>query len=160
MTRHYLTPLIIRKSWHPVFFKYITAEAREETFKEWPKSDIVSGDKLSKAGLFYGGRGDEVFCYFGGCGLRDWVKGDDAFEEHRKHYQNCAFVLITASEPEKQPPEEDQQPPFCTVCLTRTARFANLPCGHLASCSRCTLQINACPVCRSGTQAVVRVFVP
>lgn len=65
---------------------------RLETFYDWPSTAHASPTVLARAGFFYTGHGDRVYCAFCRKSLRSWVPEDDPFEEHRKHYPDCPFV--------------------------------------------------------------------
>ena len=67
---------------------------RLETFVEWT-SPNASPPKLSKAGLFYRGRGDEVHCFSCRGKLKDWVLGISIEHKHRDAYPLCEFVRGT-----------------------------------------------------------------
>ena len=67
---------------------------RLETFVEWT-SPNASPPKLSKAGLFYRGRGDEVHCFSCRGMLKDWVLGISIEHKHREAYPLCEFVKGT-----------------------------------------------------------------
>ncbi|EFJ35515.1 hypothetical protein SELMODRAFT_141633 [Selaginella moellendorffii] len=50
----------------------------------------------------------------------------------------------------------------CVVCWDAPARGVCIPCGHLAGCMNCLMEIKektwGCPVCRTSIQQVVKVF--
>jgi hypothetical protein len=52
-------------------------------------------------------------------------------------------------------------PSHCAICLTGDAQYAVLPCGHLCLCTNCLqsgVANKACPLCRSATTSLVRIF--
>jgi len=68
--------------------------ARLATFHDWPETakHVVEPRDLAKAGMFYTGQADRVQCAFcRGC-LRNWARGDNPTEEHRKKFPDCSFV--------------------------------------------------------------------
>jgi len=62
------------------------------TFSDWPTSARVAADDLSRMGFFYTGETDRVQCAFCRGYLRNWVVGDTAEGEHRKHFPDCPFM--------------------------------------------------------------------
>ncbi|KAK2720018.1 hypothetical protein QYM36_004057 [Artemia franciscana] len=48
----------------------------------------------------------------------------------------------------------------CRVCLDKRVEYIYLPCGHLASCSICTLVLANCPLCRQAIDYTAKVFLP
>ena len=66
--------------------------ARLGTFTNFPTNSPVTPAALAKAGFFYKGPIDRVQCAFCRGLLRNWVRGDDAMEEHKKHQPQCLFV--------------------------------------------------------------------
>ncbi|XP_056393919.1 E3 ubiquitin-protein ligase XIAP isoform X1 [Hyla sarda] len=80
----------------PKFPRYInmcTEEARLTTFKNWPSYVRVTPKELANAGLFYTGINDQVKCFCCGGKLMNWEPSDMAWNEHRKHFPDCFFVL-------------------------------------------------------------------
>nr|WEA82124.1 XIAP [Ctenopharyngodon idella] len=68
-------------------------EARLNTFSNWPAGTPVQPDDLAAAGTYYTGTDDHVQCFCCGGLLAGWEQGDDAWDEHTKHYPNCFFIL-------------------------------------------------------------------
>ena len=66
---------------------------RFQTFKNWPKSHIISPSSLAQAGLYYLNRDDYVQCVFCLVTMNNWVLGDNAIEEHDRHSPNCSFII-------------------------------------------------------------------
>ncbi|XP_073299775.1 putative E3 ubiquitin-protein ligase XBAT35 [Primulina huaijiensis] len=50
----------------------------------------------------------------------------------------------------------------CTICLDAPLEGACVPCGHMAGCMSCLIEIKAkkwgCPVCRSKIDQVIRIY--
>ena len=49
----------------------------------------------------------------------------------------------------------------CSVCYTREASFAFLPCGHASFCENCSqrgLHRRRCFMCRAHVESVVKIF--
>ncbi len=51
-------------------------------------------------------------------------------------------------------------PTECLICCDRPVRTLFAGCGHMAVCTTCSLQCDACPLCRTAVRAgdVIRVF--
>jgi len=70
--------------------------ARLATFTNFPTSSPMTPAALAKAGFFHKGPQDRVQCAFCQLLLRNWVAGDDAMAEHRRHNGECPFVTNSA----------------------------------------------------------------
>lgn len=66
--------------------------ARLETFQTWPPSIAVTASSLASAGFFYEGIGDKVTCYSCGKSLMRWQPTDNPWQEHRRHFPQCAHL--------------------------------------------------------------------
>ncbi|XP_063064181.1 baculoviral IAP repeat-containing protein 7 isoform X1 [Engraulis encrasicolus] len=68
-------------------------EERFRTFQNWPSDAPVTPTALARAGFYFLGAGDQVQCFCCEGILRFWVHGDNALEEHRRHFPRCDFIL-------------------------------------------------------------------
>jgi baculoviral IAP repeat-containing protein 2/3 len=66
---------------------------RLKTFKKWPIPHIVSPESLARAGFYYLNTGDTTKCAFCKGVVRAWEVGDDPDREHKRHFEDCPFVL-------------------------------------------------------------------
>ena len=97
---------------------------RLSTFYDWPDGArrIVDPCDLAKTGLYFTGQSDRVQCVFCRGYLRNWQKGDQPANEHRRHFPNCSFAQkqemsnIRDVEDTHQEKEQEQFP----VNLTET----------------------------------------
>ncbi|KAF5295946.1 hypothetical protein FQA39_LY12718 [Lamprigera yunnana] len=72
----------------------LTHEAvRLQTFTNWPVPEIVSPERLARAGFYYLKQLDKTKCAFCGGVIIQWETGDDPDVEHKRHFPNCSFVL-------------------------------------------------------------------
>ncbi|XP_040179864.1 E3 ubiquitin-protein ligase XIAP isoform X2 [Rana temporaria] len=78
---------------YPKFLSMSSEDARLKTFKNWPSYVRVTPKDLANAGLFYTGGNDQVKCFCCGGKLMNWEPGDIAWNEHRRHFPDCFFVL-------------------------------------------------------------------
>ncbi|XP_063233849.1 baculoviral IAP repeat-containing protein 7-B-like [Bacillus rossius redtenbacheri] len=88
-----LEKLGVTRSHGPAFPSYCTYEARLASFENWPVSLKQRPDKLSEAGFYYTGKGDQTVCFHCGGGLKDWEENDDPWREHALWFSKCYFVL-------------------------------------------------------------------
>ena len=73
-------------------FKQLDARMRSYEDPNWPSDVPLAPEALARAGWFYIGREDRVQCpWCGGC-VFNWVPGDSALGEHRRHFPHCEFV--------------------------------------------------------------------
>lgn len=68
-----------------------TASNRLKTFGDWPCAFLEPAD-LASAGFYYTKKEDIVKCASCGVEVGRWVKGDDAFKEHKRWAPNCLLV--------------------------------------------------------------------
>lgn len=89
-----LNKLGITPSKSPSFPMYATTESRMRSFTEWPPSIKQKPEELADAGFFYIGKGDQTMCFSCGGGLKDWLEGDDPWEQHARWFTKCSYVLM------------------------------------------------------------------
>lgn len=53
---------------------------------------------------------------------------------------------------------DDSSSNLCVLCLEEEKRLACIPCGHLATCVPCGHSLRSCPICRTGIDAFVRIY--
>lgn len=78
----------------PVHSIYSTKAARLRSFQSWPRGMRQKPDDLAEAGLFYTGEGDKTICFYCDGGLKNWEVDDDAWEQHARWFDKCAYVLL------------------------------------------------------------------
>ena len=77
---------------HLDHYKHLSERLRSFDNPDWPSGVPVTTEELARAGWFYVGRDDRVQCpWCGGC-VFNWVPGDSALGEHRRHFPHCDFV--------------------------------------------------------------------
>ncbi|XP_026875021.2 baculoviral IAP repeat-containing protein 7 isoform X1 [Electrophorus electricus] len=74
-------------------FGTCSEEDRLRTFQNWPRDAPVTPADLARAGFYFLESDDAVRCFCCKGTLKDWVRGDHPFEEHRRHFPACDFVL-------------------------------------------------------------------
>nr|CAD7461407.1 unnamed protein product [Timema tahoe] len=89
-----LEKLGVNKTQGPVFPQYASIDARFKSFDGWPLSLKQRPDKLSEAGFYYTGKGDQTVCFHCGGGLKDWEDDDDPWMEHALWFSKCTYVLL------------------------------------------------------------------
>ena len=66
------------------------------------------------------------------------------------------LVHVAADEPIRCEKCEER---VCKICLKNEVRIVFDPCGHLATCTKCSLDLNECPICRRKINKKIRVYV-
>lgn len=84
---------VVDQTIYPTVPHMKSEEARLNTFSNWPADSPVHPNDLAGAGMYYCGTNDNVQCFCCGGILAGWAQGDDAWDEHAKHYSNCFFIL-------------------------------------------------------------------
>jgi len=171
-----------KRNEYPRFTKY---EIRLKTFENWPKSMKQRPEEMAEAGLFYTSEGDKVLCYDCGIGLKDWESDDNPWIEHAKWTKNCYFLefmkgtdFILTSKSDNPSNLEFDAAAFsstrsdqinnndegihinetCTICLNGAAEVALLPCGHASYCTKCSINIYDCTICKTPVESKMRFF--
>lgn len=65
---------------------------RLETYKLWPKAEVVDPESLSQSGLYFTGDGDQVKCAFCQGVLNGFQQGDSPHKLHVLRYPSCEFA--------------------------------------------------------------------
>ncbi len=48
---------------------------------------------------------------------------------------------------------------MCVLCLEEEKRLACIPCGHRATCVPCGHSLRSCPICRTGINNLMRIYI-
>lgn len=65
---------------------------REATFKNW--SNIQKPKEMASCGFFYTGHKDNVYCFYCGIGLNNWLPTDSPWIEHALYSPKCTYFLL------------------------------------------------------------------
>lgn len=164
----------------PSYPTYATLEARLESYKTWPHFAIPKPDALSDAGFFYTGKQDETVCYHCGGRLRDWLDRQLPWVEHLMWFPKCSYVIAAKerwlspkiicdakhtgnTESSKTTDDADGGKRFildgvCKICLSKEIGVMFLPCGHIAACVECAVNLITCAICRTPVSGTYRAF--
>ena len=66
------------------------------------------------------------------------------------------LALVAADEPQRCRRCEERD---CKVCMKEEVCILFDPCGHLATCTKCSSNLNECPICRGKINKKTRAFV-
>ena len=73
-------------------YKHYDARLASLRSPRWPPDVPIPADELARAGWYFTGIRDRVKCpWCHGC-VYNWVDGDTALGEHKRHYPQCEFV--------------------------------------------------------------------
>jgi Zinc finger, C3HC4 type (RING finger) len=79
---------------------------------------------------------------------------------------NCLsqkWSAVTAEATKRAIAAKEKEDTMCVVCLAQEKTHMFLPCGHRCACEYCASQVvrhtRRCPICRSHSQSIVKVFV-
>lgn len=87
-------PSLVEKT-KPIYNKAMSSyHKRLETFRNWPKTNGLSPEKLCESGFYYSGINDKVGCFYCGVLLNEWSKYDDPWIEHCLYSNTCSFLLL------------------------------------------------------------------
>lgn len=101
---------VVDESTYPTAPHMCEEDVRIRSFgTSWPASAPVRPRQLAQAGLYYLGEADRVQCFCCGGMLAGWEPGDEAWNEHSRHFPNCFFILghDVGNVPSTQPLESD-----------------------------------------------------
>ena len=79
----------------PRYPEYRNMQARLDSYESWPTNREQTPKPMAAAGFFYAGITDCVRCFTCNGGLRNWLPGDDPWDEHRRWFPACAFIMAT-----------------------------------------------------------------
>lgn len=151
------------------------------SFNNFPNREIDK-EQLAEAGFYYTSIGDIVRCPFCFIEGYQWISGDDPMEDHKLWNPNCPFVqskhfknetlvivpnqLVLLNEPqllseEPKPipnPENNSVLSRCTVCYVNERSVLFLPCGHVAVCTSCYVNLITCAICRTIVKHNIRIY--
>lgn len=94
---------------------------RLKTFTRWPIPHIVTPESLARAGFYYLNTGDNTKCAFCKGVVRAWERGDDPDREHKRHFEDCPFVLT-----EITPRLPNDEPSYSNINLVSNDNLSNL----------------------------------
>lgn len=170
---------------HPL---YSTESKRLRSFDNWSRGLTQRKCDMADAGFYYTGLSDKVICYCCGGGLKDWLPGNQPWEEHALWYQFCPYVLLVKGKEyvqgiiskaceinelgEQSVPSDleadekkyvetlpETSPLTCKICLIEKLNTCFTPCGHAIACAKCALSMNGkCPICRAEYRKVIRLY--
>ena len=71
-------------------------------------------------------------------------------------------AVLPTEEAAASAPKTEEKGSQCVICWDGPAEGVCIPCGHLAGCMECLLEIKAknwgCPVCRAPIEQVIKVY--
>lgn len=155
---------------------------RLDSFNSWPLALKQRPTDFVDSGLFYTGNGDRVVCFSCGLGLKNWDPDDIPIIEHAKYTVHCQYLdhlkgeqfvenvkrdfankeaaVTNGSTSTSELEENVDTKNKCVVCYENNKEFVFIPCGHLATCAKCSFSMKLCPICRSVITTKQRVYIP
>lgn len=155
---------------------------RLDSFNSWPLALKQRPTDFVESGLFYTGNGDRVVCFSCGLGLKNWDPDDIPIIEHAKYTLSCQYLdhlkgeqfvpnvkrdfaqkeaaVTSASTSTIELEENIDTKNKCVVCYENDKEFVFIPCGHLATCAKCSFSMELCPICRTVITRKQRVYNP
>ena len=80
---------------------------------------------------------------------------------YRAMFSDADLIIPEEYEPRKSEPpvpvakpEDDND---CCICLDAPTTVAFVPCGHLATCEKCS-HVPNCPICRGNVTSTLRIY--
>ncbi|ELU16773.1 hypothetical protein CAPTEDRAFT_135320 [Capitella teleta] len=98
-------------------------EERRETYEDWTYGQCQSANALAKAGFFFTGIQDRTQCAFCRGVFRSWESTDNPWEEHKKRFPSCPFVMGRQIDQKKKASE--------TIMTAATVEADDLNSGEL-----------------------------
>ena len=165
----------------PAYKNFVSPTSRMKTFAAWPPGLKQPKKKMVEAGFFYSGRSDEVYCYYCGKGMKDWMENDDPWEQHAGWSEDCAHVSLHKTEKFikdsffkvrnydplddlHQAQSEDiierdiDTTKTCKVCMDGEVEVAYLPCAHAVTCKSCAPCFDKCVICRCPVKELIKLY--
>lgn len=125
----------------------------DEIYRGWSPSDINNRQDRRPIETGYSGWKVEQ------CSSNSW-----AADGSGSLLQDDSVVEQQSGSPPSAPPlpEMDGAGGVCVVCWDARAEGACIPCGHLAGCMNCLMEVKSkswnCPVCRGPIEQVIKVY--
>lgn len=94
---------------NPKYPEYKSRELRLKSYTKWPSRVKQRPEQLACAGFFYLGVEDAVKCFCCGGILRSWDEKDVPWEEHKKWFPLCPFILANGPSCQQQINEEKKR---------------------------------------------------
>lgn len=168
--------------------RYALEIRRLRSFDTWPRGLAQKPQEMAAAGFFYTGEGDRVRCYYCDGGVKDWEAEDVPLKVHKQYFNRCPYIMLLEDE-DKSIGETAQKTNVksrncvitskncevsiqndidnvkyykdmsCKICTVEEVSTVLIPCGHVITCTKCTLSVNnTCPMCRKPFYIVVKIY--
>lgn len=73
-------------------------------------------------------------------------------------YFNIYFLFISADDP-MTTLEKLQREKRCKVCMDNDINIVFIPCGHLATCQKCSESLLKCPICCASIVQKIKAYI-
>jgi hypothetical protein len=82
-----------------------------------------------------------------------------AWDLIKRQAEAASAAAVDASPPPPEPPQAPAKASAeCVVCLDAEATHVVVPCGHICLCADCTMDLKACPLCRTPLVQTMRIY--
>ena len=73
---------------------------------------------------------------------------------------DLVHVFLSSDEALARENEKMKKIRTCQICNDGTRDIVFLPCGHIAVCNECCIELKNCPTCSNAIKATVRILKP
>ena len=88
---------IYKNHWTPCYEEFADYKRRLHTYDTWPKQMNPKPEELTRAGFFYRGVSDTVYCFHCGQGVHAWEFVENPFIAHKTWSPGCAYLNMVYS---------------------------------------------------------------
>lgn len=169
----------------PETINYDLEQTRIKSFSTWPAylTEVgITAEKLSDAGLYYGGLGDQTFCFSCSAAIQDWKPEQDAIYRHASSTNACQylekvkFINFETFKCDRENQKNEKKIPSsivevenilkqciceelsCRICFSERINCILKPCLHSSTCSKCSISLEVCPFCREKIDSFTPLF--
>lgn len=86
------------------------------------------------------------------------VEPNDHFQMAKKIISDQAKKIAALQEENLVLKTKKQENSDCVICLDKPRTIVAIPCGHLAYCDQCSVQIKACAICKNAIANMVKTY--
>lgn len=79
--------------------------------------------------------------------------------ESQRGGSSCVWNSSLSDEGPLEKLQKLQREKLCKICMDRDVGVVFIPCGHLAACEECSVQLVSCPICCGDIRQKVKTYI-
>lgn len=81
------------------------------------------------------------------------IQDDDIIKQQSKPQS-----VHSANIDESVAKEKENDNKLCKICFERNCDIVIIPCGHIATCLKCSENVYSCPICRTDFDTIFKIY--